>query len=134
MVSALGPWYYHCTSGCQLKKKKNADCFAVFHSFLAHGIIFLSYSFPATSLSLPLTCFLHTHKPYLLLFLCRTYRSLSLVLCSLSLSRASLPLIYFFCDVFGFVIFKTRSVCFRKSNPSTHHSTEILGLLALCRY
>jgi hypothetical protein len=50
------------------------------------------------------------------------------------MDSASLPLIYFFCDIFGFVIFKTRFVCFRKSNPSAHHSTGILGLPALSHH
>jgi hypothetical protein len=82
----------------------------------------------------------HSFPPYLYISLSSSVApiTLSLVLCylsrSLSLSRSSLSLIYFFCDIFGFVIFKTRFVYFRKSKSSTHHSTGILGFPALSRH
>jgi hypothetical protein len=50
---------------------------------------------PPASLSLSLVSSIPTSLISLSLFLCRTYHSLSRYL---SLSRASLPMIYFFCD------------------------------------
>jgi hypothetical protein len=132
------------TSGCQLKKKKkktNTDCLLLafwFSFFFSLLISNRQPSPPSHSFR-----FLHTHKSHLPLFLCRTCHSFSRYLSrslfshsrSLNLSRAYLvsALDLFFCNVFRFDIFKTRFVCIRKSNPSTHHSTGILGLPALSR-